>query len=258
MFFLISKLLTFFIKPLVYVAVLLLCAVFTSRPEKARRFGFSALILLLLFSNPLLINATFKLYEGEPTPFASIKPPYTYGVILTGVADVYRKPNDRTYFQKGADRATHALQLIRMGFVHKLLISGETGKLESTNESEAERLKAFFIMAGIPDSLLLIETQSKNTYQNARFTYQILDSLKALDAPVLLITSGFHMPRASACFTAAGVPHSCFKTDFFAPSEVYGWRPDQWLVPSAAAIVKWEILLKEWFGLLAYTLAGYA
>jgi uncharacterized SAM-binding protein YcdF (DUF218 family) len=257
MFFLLSKLLTFLLKPLVYVAVLLTLGVWSKHKKRAKVYTLSAWVLLLFFSNSMIVNGLFGWYEGNPTPFDSLRPPYRFGVVLTGVADVYRKPYDRTYFQKGADRATHALQLYRMGYVQSLIISGETGRLESTGESEAERLRAFFLMAGIPDSALKIETESKNTYQNAINTHRILDSLNALMEPVVLITSGFHMKRASGCFSAAGIQHVCFSTDFFAPAEVYGWRPDQWLLPSASAVLKWEILLKEWFGILVYSLAGY-
>jgi uncharacterized SAM-binding protein YcdF (DUF218 family) len=61
------------------------------------------------------------------------------------------------------------------------------------------------------------------------------------------------MPRAKACFKKAGLtvlPYSC---DF---KQGQTNDPEDFLIPSAGALGKWSILLKEWVGLLAYKITG--
>ena len=57
---------------------------------------------------------------------------------------------------------------------------------------------------GIPDSVIFVEDRSNDTFDNAVYAKQILDSLQ-LSPPYLLITSAHHIPRASLIFKNAGV-----------------------------------------------------
>lgn len=80
-----------------------------------------------------------------------------------------------------------------------LLISGKgRGRI-----SEAELFRENFKKMGVPDSDMIKEDQSMNTYQNAKFSSQILN--KIAPTSLYLVTSGFHMKRSVALFQTFGL-----------------------------------------------------
>ncbi|WP_332910368.1 YdcF family protein [Algoriphagus boritolerans] len=124
---------------------------------------------MLFFTNPFLSNLALLAWEPEFKSFDGIEN-HEIGIVLTGVTNLNKTATDRTFFNKGADRITHALQLYRMGKIKKILITGGQGLNPVNPQSEAELLQRFLIMTGMPESDILIEDQSKNTAQNAQFT----------------------------------------------------------------------------------------
>jgi len=65
------------------------------------------------------------------------------------------------------------LQLYRMGKIKKILITGGQGLNPTNPYSEAELLKRFLIMTGMPETDILIEEKSVNTRENALFYQRV-------------------------------------------------------------------------------------
>lgn len=90
----------------------------------------------------------------------------------------------------------------------KILISGKgRGYI-----SEAELFSKNFKSMGVPDSDIIKEDQSMNTYQNAKYSSQILNKLAP--SSVYLVTSGFHMKRSVALFQTFGLKPIPKASDF--------------------------------------------
>ncbi|WP_228408956.1 YdcF family protein [Chryseobacterium ureilyticum] len=90
----------------------------------------------------------------------------------------------------------------------KILISGKgRGYI-----SEAELFSKNFKSMGVPDSDIIKEDQSMNTYQNAKYSSQILN--KIAPSSVYLVTSGFHMKRSVALFQTFGLKPIPKASDF--------------------------------------------
>ena len=103
----------------------------------------------------------------------------------------------------GVDRLIEGLRLVKNGHAPKLIISGGSAKLPGVLP-ESELVRQFvneFSM--LPDSLILIETESRNTEANARNTAKYLAELK-IDRDVFLVTSASHMRRAKFMFENNG------------------------------------------------------
>ncbi|NJN34334.1 MAG: YdcF family protein [Saprospiraceae bacterium] len=81
--------------------------------------------------------------------------------------------------------------------------------------SEAAMTLPFLKTLGMPDSDIVLETKSRNTRENAILTKVILDKMGFGQARCLLITSAFHVPRASAIFKKVGIRFSVFPAHFF-------------------------------------------
>lgn len=213
----------------------------------------SSLILLFIFSNDFMANEAMQLWELPPTPYSTITVKYEYGIVLTGVTLNDFEPDDRVYFSRGADRVVHAVDLYKRGIIKRILISGGTGRLLTEGRPEAYELFKVMVMMGIPEEDLVIENESRNTYESAVRVKEILASEPKQN--LLLITSSFHMRRAKACFSKAGMSVTTFTTDFY--SHKRNFTPETLFIPKVEALQVWTKLFKEWMGMLAYRMVGY-
>ena len=254
MFFYLSKTLGYLSQPLVIICLLLVAAAFIKKQRYRAFFFRTGLILLLLFSNDFIASEVMRWWEPDITPFAEMKKRYRYGIVLTGVTRTQVGPNDRVYFQRGADRITHTLQLYRLGLIDKILISGGTGRLIDIDWREADDLAAFLKLAQVPDSVIVIENRSSNTHDSAVEVSRLLEG-RAKPEDCLLITSAFHLRRSLACFEKVGWHMDTFATDPLAHDRVF--YLDVLIVPKIEALSIWNSLIKEWVGLAAYKVAGY-
>ncbi len=184
-----------------------------------------------------------------------ITEPYDIAIVLGGFSSSNAYPRDRIHFQKGADRLTNALELYFQGKVKKIMLSGSSSNIIGERVSESERVKTTLKKLGFPMENLITEERSRNTRENAEFSKKTIEDLFEADPKVLLVTSSFHMPRALGCFKKEGLEVTPFATDLY--SFDFSWSPNSWLIPNSGALVKWNILLKEWMGIFAYKIAGY-
>ena len=91
-------------------------------------------------------------------------------------------------------------QLKRTGKDLIFIPSGGKGSDEVI--SEAEAMKNYLVSKGIKDKNILIENQSKNTYENIKFSYQLI---KKKNASVAFSTTNYHIFRAGLIATEQGL-----------------------------------------------------
>ena len=100
-------------------------------------------------------------------------------------------------------RALYAFRLLRAGHVRFILISAGNVPWYQAREPEAQSIARLLKEWGIPDEMLILESQSRNTFENAQRSKPIWDTHGFKSG--LLVTSAFHMPRALAVFRHAGI-----------------------------------------------------
>lgn len=255
MFFYLSQFLSFLAMPLTIVLILIVGGTVFLKKKWGKKMLWTGIGLLLFFTNPFLSNLALLAWEPEFKSFDEIES-HEIGIVLTGVTNLSKTAYDRTFFNKGADRITHALQLYRMGKIKKILITGGQGLNPVNPQSEAELLQRFLIMAGLPESDVLIEDQSKNTAQNAQFTKDFLEKNGiSTDQQFVLITSAFHMYRAKGCFDKVGLKTVTFPADYYSHDVKYDIPA--LIYPDADSLTFWNKLIKEWLGIVMYKIAGY-
>jgi uncharacterized SAM-binding protein YcdF (DUF218 family) len=107
---------------------------------------------------------------------------------------------------------------------------------------------------GVPSQAILVEDRSLDTHQNALFSFQLLSARGIRN--ILLVTSAAHMPRAAAAFRKVGFAVVPAPADF-----ITGWAaldlPLAWW-PNAQSMSQSDAAVKEWLGLFAYRLRGWA
>lgn len=193
-----------------------------------------------------------RLYEYPIVKEADLKPSYSTAIVLGGMV-YFNNKNEMVEFQGSADRILNVLPLYFDGRVKKILIAGGSGRLLQ-NEKEAPVLKDYLISIGVKRKDILIESDSKNTYENAKFSKELIKKLK-LKPPFLLSTSASHMRRSIACFEKQELKVDPFPVDYYSREREF--NPDRMLRPKAHVLGKWDWMIHEWMGFAFYKIAAY-
>jgi uncharacterized SAM-binding protein YcdF (DUF218 family) len=255
MFFYISKLLAFLLSPLTWCFALLLYSFKTKLDGRKRKARIAAVIVLYVCSNSFLVDECFRAWEPVTPDYDAMKTKYQGAIILGGIGDIDLR-QQKINFGPSGDRLFQVLPLYYSGRINKIIFTGGSGSIEFPEKKEGFFIYKYLRSINIPDSDLVIESQSRNTYENAVFTKKILDSLH-IDGSFLLVTSGYHMPRSMAVFKKAGYTHL---TPYITnrSSGVRRYTFDHLFIPTPGALFALEHLLHEWLGYMIYKLKGYA
>jgi len=240
MFFVLSKLLLLFILPFTWIAACLIATLIVRKPHLKRRFFISGMVLLLIFSSPFLLNQFAKRWDIQQVPLRS--GPYSCVIVLGGFSG--EDANGQGVFNPCADRFIQALKLLTTGKASHILVSGGNGNLLAGDFRESDWVKGQLEQFKVPDSLIVIENQSRNTLENAAFSKTIL-AQKHLQPPYLLVTSAFHMRRARDIFQKQKmdvVPYPC---NYMAGNGKFMITD---LIPDAGPLMMWGIYTKEVIG----------
>lgn len=253
MFFILSKTLDILLLPYTWIVVIACCIIWLKDKNKKRIAAVFLLALLVLLGNTPLVNFFFKQWEQSPQALDNI-PEQSTAIILTGITRLDKKPYDRVFFSKGADRVTQALMLYRKGKIKQFIITGGSGKLQGEGRPEALELKKFLMDCQVPSTLIFIESEAKNTRENALFTKQLI-TRDTLQGPFVLITSAFHMNRSMGCFEKVNIRCIPFPVDYYSIDEIN--NPVEYIIPEIGALNNATLLIREISGYYIYKTMGY-
>ncbi len=242
MVFLLSKILTFLINPLVWVCCLFVIALLNKNAIKQKRITIAGLVVLFVFSNVFLINQVLLCYEAKYEPYQT----YDVGIVLGGFTGVNNK-NSKAEFTGSSDRLLQTISLYRRGVIKKILISGGNIEIIRPEHREANLVAAYLRELGIPDSSIIAEDLSRNTIENAANSFKVITKINP-KAKILVITSASHIPRVKLIFPKYfSNPLAYYPTDYIGKS---GYKWSDFIIPSGHALINWNIILKEWVGLV--------
>jgi uncharacterized SAM-binding protein YcdF (DUF218 family) len=98
-----------------------------------------------------------------------------------------------------ADRhiADHCVSLYRAGFAPRILFSGDRDETGSYTlpYSQAEMLAERALQLGVPETDLLLELHARNTGENIRFSYELLEQKGLLPQKVILVHEPYMLRR---------------------------------------------------------------
>jgi uncharacterized SAM-binding protein YcdF (DUF218 family) len=130
-----------------------------------------------------------------------------------------------------------------------IILSG--GKVYKGKDAEAPVTRRILGDLGMAAGPIIIEDQSRDTRGNARFVKKICDQKNWRQ--IILVTSAYHMARASSAFRKAGLEVHPYPGNFLvAPLRSYAW-PDY--LPRMRALALSSIAIHEYLGLFFYHLA---
>ncbi|TSD64640.1 YdcF family protein [Inquilinus sp. KBS0705] len=242
MVFILSKLFTLLLHPLTWVVVLLIFAVKTKNQKRKNRLLLVATITLFVFSNPLLADSFARLWDiGKYKPDNK---QYSAVILLGGF--VSEDEEGKGYFNWAADRYIQATKLVMNKKAQKILFTGGNADINPDGFTEAAFVKTELKKLNFADSTVIMETRSRNTLENAAYSKPLLQKA-GLKPPYLLVTSAFHMRRAALIFKKAGISAISYPSNY-----MYGKQEVTLMsiVPSAEALLTWNLYLKEIVGYL--------
>jgi len=253
MFFLISKILAPFWEPLTYVFLLVLAAlVFYQKSRLAKTCLLLALLLLMVFGTGPVPDMMVRVLETKYGPVSPI-PHVDAVIVLSGAVNLQRSTPEYIEFGDGVDRILTGIKLVQEGHADMLIITGGSGDIYDQTKSEAVFLRQFAINFGVPEEKILIDSSSRNTYENAVNTKAVMEQNGIYSS--ILVTTASHLPRSMGCFRKLGLEPIPYPVDFQSSPD-----PDYHIldvIPDTGALKKTSFVLHEYIGILAYKLAGY-
>jgi uncharacterized SAM-binding protein YcdF (DUF218 family) len=251
-----SKILTQLAYPLSLSCILILLASVLLWRGRRRPAGLCLLFSLLVLWVPSMPAISDHLRASlerryPPVPIEDV-PKADVIVVLGGAVEAVIPPRLGIDLGAAADRVLYAAQLYGAGKAQLIIACGGRLPWMKKSSAEAPAMGELLRTWGVPEEAILLETGSRNTYENALYTKRLLEahSLKH----VLLVTSALHMPRALALFRASGIDAVPAPTDF----EVVD-RGDRTLMswlPDATALEGSTRAIKEYLGLGVYWIQG--
>jgi len=201
------KLLPFLLSP--FLLLSLLIAVGLIR-KKYRLIWFS-LITMMVLSTPIVSNYFFSLLEnaGSRKQPADMVPADAI-VVLSGMT--HGVPSKRGPISEwhDPDRFFGGIELMKSGLAPKLVFT--KGRLPwRLGPTESFILEQKAIEMGIRPNQILTAEEAENTEEEAEALTRLLDGK---DNHIILVTSSYHIPRATMIFEKAGFKVQPYPVDF--------------------------------------------
>lgn len=253
MTFVLSKLFWFVVQPLNLVILVLvagLCFLAWGRRGWGTRLLTIGAWALVVFSVAPLGQALILPLENRFARSASLPETVTGVIVLGGAAlgDI-TTARGTIALADAAERLTALVALATRYPDARLVFSGGTGALMRREVPEAHIVADFVVSQGVAPGRLMLEAQSRNTWENARLTHAMIEPKP--DETWLIVTSAFHMPRAVGIFRRIGWQVMPVPVDYrtVGTVELARFKPLE-------ELVLLDVALKEWCGLLAYRVIG--
>ncbi|WP_020178845.1 YdcF family protein [Methylopila sp. M107] len=203
--------------------------------------GLSPLGNLLL--NPL--EDRFPRAAGEPAPAGIVVLGGSFDTVVAGA----RK---EVVLTDAAERMTEIAELARRWPEARIAFTGGSNAVLYDGATEAELAARMLESFGVPRERLTLESRSRNTVENARFTRELVTPKPG--ERWMLVTSAYHMPRAIGCFRKEGFDVEAWPVDYRTRGPEDAFRP---FSSVSAGLRRTDVAVREWVGLVTYWALGY-
>jgi uncharacterized SAM-binding protein YcdF (DUF218 family) len=253
--FYLSKIINFFINPLHIFLLIILVQLFTIFFIQSKKlvilFSKLVLILFLFFGyTPLSIFLLGKIEDyihNSRYPVQQLS-----GVIVLGGSfnsGLESKERNEVFLNCSVERLTKALEIYKKNPKLLILFSGFSGELKHQGWSESDMAKKFFLDQGVKLDNLIFENQSRNTFENIKYSKNIIINYKGTWG---LITSANHMPRSYFAFKKQGLILEPINVDYKTGTSKIFWIN----FDISSGLSNWGIILHELIGISYYKITN--
>ncbi len=251
--FIVSKLFTsWFLLPGLFVTLLFLTAVSLFK-KKNKGIAF----IMLFFAGLIYCASIEPLSDKFIIPLENrynqlnlkdISKHDVYVVLGGGVYD--NSPDLNKTGSPSGDTLARIVYAYRLYRFQALPIIVSSGKGFACKKSEAPIMERYLMQMGVPERDIIMDSTSRNTYENANAVKQICEKLSC--EKIILITSAYHMQRAMYAFKHVGLKNVIpAPTDYKTNRSCYNFMS---YMPNMGAFINTDRALHEYIGLLYYRL----
>jgi len=253
--FYLSKILNFFINPLNILFLIILIQLFIIFFIESKKlvifFSKLFLILFLFFGYIPLSNFLLSKIEDYIQPSKYPVQQLT-GIVLLGGSfnsGLESKERNEVFINSSAERLTKALEIYKKNPRLLILFSGFSNVLKPQGWSESDMAKKFFLDQGVKLDNLIFERQSTNTFENVKYSKDIIASFKGTWG---LVTSAYHMPRSFFAFKKEDLILEPISVDYKTGTSRMFWIN----FDISLGLRNWSIILHELIGIAYYKFAN--
>jgi SanA protein len=151
-----------------------------------RNLAFIGILVIAIPRIIFVLSAAPLIFSKEQTPARRVAIVFGAEVKKDGTPSVVLR-----------DRVETAVDLYKRGRVEKLVMSGDN---RFVGYNEPESMRQYALTLGMPDSDIVLDYAGRSTYDTCYRTKEIFGVNSAI-----LVTQGFHMPRALFLCKAFGI-----------------------------------------------------
>lgn len=183
-------------------------------------------------------------------------PPGPTAIVVLGSGTVVARDWDEARLpvldRASADRVLEAIRVFKMTDAAWVIASGGLARPRHFDEPNGRTMRDALARSGVPAARLLVETESRNTHDEAVI---VRDMLRSLDVQhVILVTSEIHMRRSLGSFRAQGI-HAVPAIARQAPPATIPWIA--WIIPTEGGLTLASDVWHEILGLGYYIVRGW-
>ena len=253
--FYIAKVANFLLEPLYilsfFLLVLFFLLFFTNLKKLIIFLAKFLLILFLFFGYTPLSNFLLSKIEDFIKPSRYPIQQLT-GVIVLGGSfslELESKERNEVLLNDAAERLTKALEIYKKNPKILILFSGYSNKSSPIGWNESDMAKKFFLDQGVRFENLIFENQSRNTFENIKYSKDIILNYKGTWG---LITSANHMPRSYYTFKRQGLILEPISVDFKTGTSSIFWIN----FDIKKGLENWKFILREIVGIFYYKITS--
>jgi uncharacterized SAM-binding protein YcdF (DUF218 family) len=205
------------------------------------------LILFLFFGYSPLSNFLLSKIEDYIQPSKYPVQQLTGVIVLGGSfnSGLESKERNEVSINSSAERLTKALEIYKKNPKIVILFSGFSNKIKSQGWSESDMAKKFFLDQGVRIDNLIFENQSRNTFENIKYSKEIITNYKGTWG---LVTSASHMPRSFFTFKKQGLILEPINVDYKTGTSRIFWIN----FDISSGLTNWNIIFHELIGIAYY------
>jgi uncharacterized SAM-binding protein YcdF (DUF218 family) len=170
-------------------------------------------------------------------------------VVLSGMIEPIMTKQGIAYEWVDPDRFFAGIELIKAGKANTIIFTGGILPWQENIQPEGQVLAKFAESYGVLASQIIITKDVENTRDEAQAVREILTQNNL--NKIILVTSAFHMPRASNLFRKEGIEVQTYPVDFKAG--ISSITPVDFF-PSADAFYMFQFALRELIGRVYYSI----
>jgi uncharacterized SAM-binding protein YcdF (DUF218 family) len=249
--FYLSKIVNFFTNPLYILFLIILIQLFIIFFIESKKlvifFSKLFLILFLFFGYVPLSNFLLSKIEDYIQPSKYPIQQLTGVVVLGGSFEtgLESKERNHVFLNSSAERLTKTLEIYKKNPKILILFSGFSNEIKPQGWSEFDMAKKFFLDQGVRIDNLIFENQSRNTFENIKYSKDIIANYKGTWG---LVTSASHMPRSFFTFKKQGLILEPISVDYITGTSRMFWIN----FDISSGLYNWNIIFHELLGIAYY------